>query len=60
VILRFKKLKEAYALFVGMNVIKLSDQKTPAIVAAQKVKVAGTLDQRTNTIKVSSIEPING
>jgi hypothetical protein len=46
-----------YALFDGTNVIKLSDQKTPAKFAAQKVKVIGTLDSKTNTIKVSSIEP---
>jgi len=44
----------------GTNVIKLSDQKMPAKFAAQKVKVTGTLDARTNTIKVSSIEPADG
>ncbi len=49
-----------YALFDGTNVIKLSDQKTPAKFAAQKVKVIGTLDSKTNTIKVSSIEPADG
>jgi len=46
-----------YALFDGKNVIKLSDQKAPAKFAAQKVKVTGTLDLKTNTIKVTSIEP---
>jgi hypothetical protein len=46
-----------YALFDGTNLIKLSDQKTPAKFAAQKVRVTGTLDPRTNTIKVSSIGP---
>ena len=46
-----------YSLFDGKNVLKLSDQKTPAKFAAQKVKVTGTLDPKTNTIKVSSIEP---
>ncbi len=50
----------AYALFDGTNVLKLSDQKTPAKYAAQKVKVTGTLDQKSNTIKVSSIEPADG
>jgi hypothetical protein len=45
-----------YALFDGKNVIKLSDQKTPAKYAAQKVKVTGTVDSKTNTIKVTSIE----
>ena len=47
----------SYALYDGSNVFKLSDQKTPAKFAAQKVKVTGTLDQKNNTIKVSSIEP---
>jgi hypothetical protein len=49
-----------YALFDGQNVLKLSDQKIPAKVAAQKVKVTGTLDPKTKTIKVVSIEPANG
>ena len=46
-----------YALFDGQNVLKLTDQKTPAKFAAQKVKVVGTFDEKTKTIKVSSIEP---
>jgi hypothetical protein len=54
------KGQSTYALFDGTNVIKLSDQKTPAKFAAQKVKVTGTLDARTNTIKVSSVEPADG
>jgi len=45
-----------YALFDGQNVYKLSDQKTPAKFAAQKVKVTGTLDAKTKTIKVSAME----
>jgi hypothetical protein len=49
-----------YALFDGQNVFKLSDQKTPPKFAAQKVKVTGTLDPKTNTIKVVSIEPATG
>jgi hypothetical protein len=49
-----------YALFDGKTVIKLSDQKTPAKFAAQKVKVTGTLVPKANTIKVSSIEPAGG
>jgi hypothetical protein len=53
-----------YALFDGANVFKLSDQKAPARIAARtvngKVKVTGTLDQKTKTIKVSSIEPMDG
>jgi hypothetical protein len=54
------KGEAGFALFDGKNVIKLSDQKTPAKFAAQKVKVTGTLDSKTNTIKVTSIEPAVG
>jgi len=54
------KGQSAYALFDGAKVIRLSDQKMPAKFAAQKVKVTGTLDAKTNTIKVSSIEPADG
>ena len=46
-----------YALFDGKTVTKLSDQKSPAKYAAQRVKVIGTLNEKTQTIKVSSIEP---
>jgi hypothetical protein len=46
-----------YALFDGRRVLKLSDQKTPAKFAAQKVKVTGIYNQKSETIKVSSIEP---
>jgi hypothetical protein len=45
-----------YALVDGDNVLKLSDQKTPAKFAAQKVKVTGSYDEKTKTIKVTSIE----
>jgi hypothetical protein len=34
----------------------LSDQKTPEQFAAKKVTVDGTLDAKTNTIKVASIK----
>jgi len=54
------KGQSVYALFDGVNVLKLSDQKTPAKFAAQKVKVTGTLDEKTKTIKVSSIEAMDG
>jgi hypothetical protein len=47
-----------FALFDGQNVFKLSNQSKPAKFAAQKVKVTGTLDQKTKTIKVASIEPL--
>jgi hypothetical protein len=50
------KASGQYALFDGQNVLKLSDQKTPAKFAAQKVKVTGTLDPKTSAIKVTSIE----
>ena len=44
-----------YVLSDGRNVYMLSDQKTPEKFAARKVKVAGTLDAKTMTIKVVSI-----
>jgi hypothetical protein len=47
-----------YALFDGQNVFTLSDQKKPAKFSAQKVKVTGTLDPKTKTIKITSIEPL--
>lgn len=46
-----------YALFDGKTVLKLSDQKTPAKFAAQRVKVTGTLDEKSQKIKVTAIEP---
>lgn len=49
-----------YALYDGNEVLKLSDQKTPAKFAAQRVKVTGILNEKTRTIKVSSIEPDGG
>ena len=45
-----------YALFDGAQVWKLSDQKNSAKFAAQRVKIAGTFNEKTKTIKVSSIE----
>lgn len=48
-----------YALFDGQSVLKLTDQKTPARFVAQHVKVVGTYDQKSKTIKVSSIEPVS-
>ena len=55
-----KGTSSQYALYDGKTVLKLSDQKTPARYAAQHVKVTGTLNERTQTIKVSSIEPEGG
>jgi len=49
-----------YALYDGKEVLKLSDQKSPAKFGAQRVKVTGILDEKTQTIKVSSIEPDGG
>jgi hypothetical protein len=51
------KGSDQYALFDGKNVFKLSDQTKPANFAAKKVKVTGTLDPKTKTIKVTSIAP---
>jgi len=48
-----------YALLNGANVLKLSDQKAAAKFPAQKVKVTGAYDEKTKTIKVTSIEPDN-
>jgi len=44
-----------YILFDGSNAYDLSDQKTSAKFAAQKVKVAGTLDTNGKLIHVESI-----
>jgi hypothetical protein len=45
-----------YALFDGTNVLKLSDQKTPAKFDGQHVKITGTLDEKNKMIKVGAIE----
>jgi uncharacterized protein DUF5818 len=44
-----------YMLYDGKQAYELSDQKTPEKFAAKKVTVQGTLDARTNTIKVDKI-----
>jgi hypothetical protein len=44
-----------YVLYDGKQTYVLSDQKTPEKFAAQKVKVTGTLDAKTKTIRVESI-----
>lgn len=46
-----------YVLYDGKHAYTLSDQKTPERYAARKVTVTGTLDAKTGTIQVSSIEP---
>jgi hypothetical protein len=48
----------AYVLFDGKSAYVLSDQKTPEQDAAQKVRVTGTLDAKTRTIRVESIAPV--
>lgn len=48
-----------YVLFDGKNVYKLSDQQTPADFAARKVKVTGTLFQKTGIIQVEKITPLD-
>jgi hypothetical protein len=48
--------KWKYALHDGKNMYVLSDQQTPEKFAAQKVKVTGTLYEKTKIIKVEKIE----
>jgi hypothetical protein len=55
-----KGTSSQYALYDGKSVLKLSDQKTPAKYAARRVKVTGTLNEKTQIVKVSSIEPEGG
>ena len=45
----------SYVLRDGRNVYLLSDQRTPEKFAARQVRVTGTLDPSTQTIKVDSI-----
>jgi len=51
-----KTMHAKYALYDGKDVYVLSDQKTPAKFAAQKVIVTGTLDPAAKTIQVVRIE----
>ena len=44
-----------YVLSDDKDVYTLSDQQTPEKFAAQKVRVIGTLDAKTNTIQVHSM-----
>lgn len=50
----------SYALFDGTTVMKLSDQKTPESYAGQQVTVTGVYDEKSKTLKVTSITPANG
>jgi hypothetical protein len=47
----------SYALFDGTTVMKLSDQKTPAQYAGQRVTVTGVYDEKARLLKVVSMEP---
>ena len=44
-----------YVLYDGKGAYNLSDQKTPEKFAGKKVTVTGTLDAKTQTIRVDSI-----
>jgi hypothetical protein len=55
-----KGTSSQYALYDGKTLFKLSDQKTPAKYQARQVKVTGILNEKTQTIKVSSIVPAAG
>ena len=44
-----------YVLFDGKTSYPLSDQKTPEKFAGARVRVVGTLDAKTKTIRVESI-----
>ncbi len=48
------------ALFDGRNVYVLSDQQTPVKFAGQRVKVTGTLYEKTKILQVDSIAPAAG
>lgn len=50
--------KWKYALAVDGKLYILSDQQTPQKYAAEKVKVTGTLYEKTNILKVEKIEPV--
>ena len=45
-----------YALLEGGNVYPFSDQSTPARFAGQRVRIKGTLYERTKILKADSIE----
>ena len=47
-----------YVLSVGKNIYTLTDQHTPEKFAGQKVRVRGTLDARTKTIQVDSMNAV--
>jgi hypothetical protein len=44
-----------YVLLAGEEIYELTDQQTPERFAALRVRVTGTLDEKTRTIRVDSI-----
>lgn len=48
---------DALVLVDGEHVYRLSDQKRPREFAGTRVKVAGVLDPKTETIRVTAIQP---
>lgn len=51
-----QKFKSKYALFDGANLYPLSDQSKPAPFAGKKVKITGTLYEKTKILTVDSID----
>ena len=45
----------SFVLYTGTEIFALTDQQTPDKFAGQKVRVTGTLDAKTKTIRVESI-----
>ncbi|MCX6634370.1 MAG: hypothetical protein NT090_04665 [Acidobacteria bacterium] len=50
------RMGSKYALWDGKKLYTLSDQQTPEKFAAEKVKITGTLFEKTGIIKVDKIE----
>jgi Protein of unknown function (DUF5818) len=48
-----------FVLYDGKHAYKLSDQETPRKFAGEKVKVTGTLYEKTGVIRVDTIEALN-
>ena len=46
---------DTYLLYDGKSSFNLSDQKMPKAFAGKRATITGTLDAKTNTIKVESI-----
>jgi hypothetical protein len=48
-----------YVLLAGEDVYELSDQQAPEKFAAQRVRIVGSLDAKSKTIRVESIAAAN-